>query len=227
MAWSLVQQQATQSTAGAGSLPANSTAGNLLIAVAGNGSATAITAPSGWSSVKSITNGTISEVYIWAYFNTVGGQAAFTFAGGSGALSVSVAEFTCTSVATVAAASDTGSGVAGAVAAITVATAGTAHAGDLVICGAMEHLTATSAITWTAPTSFTNISTLAVATATNHTYAGQRLSAASAGAQSVIMTSSVASTSATGWTGVVATFSEPGGAAIGTPELIMAVPTGA
>ncbi len=220
MAWSLVRESAAQTTNGVGTLPSNSTAGNLLVAVVTNGSATALTAPSGWTAVASITNGTISEAYIWAYFNNPGGLSSFTFAGGSGAIQVHVQEYTCTNVAQVSAASATGTNTAGAVASVTVTGGAGTLAGDLVIAAGFEHLTATNVIAWTDPSGYTQDAGLSVATATNHGYGGRVLSAASGGAQSVTMTSSVATASATGWTGAIASFTEPAGGVTPLPVVV-------
>jgi hypothetical protein len=196
----------------AGTLPGNSTAGNLLIAlVGGGGSSGTITPPSGWSTIVNSSNSTVVNISIFAYFNNPGGLASFTFSGGPATYILSVAEFTCVNVSSVLTASDTGTAVAGAVTAITVTTNGSAGTGDLVITTSFEHLNSANSITWTDPGGFTEFAGLKLASSTNHEYSAYDLAATAGGIQSVTMTSSVASTNANGWGGVVATFSQPYG----------------
>jgi hypothetical protein len=209
VAWSLVQQSAAQVTTGTNTLPGNSTAGNLLVAVTASASNTALTAPSGWVTGPNLANGAPNELYLFYYPNNPGALSSFTFGGGTGTNHVVVGEFTCPSAATVASTNAVGTNTAGAVASVAVTTGATARAGDLVISGAFEHLNASSAITWTDPGGFTQFSGLKITSLANHCYAAFELSAGSAGAQSVTVTSSVASTVTTGWTGAVATFSQP------------------
>lgn len=209
MAWSLVQQQVNQTTSGTSSLPAASTAGNLLIICATSSSNTALVPPSGFSVVASIVNGTVSQTAILASFNTVGGQSSFVTTGGSGVNQSEAAEFTCPGIASVSAASDTGTATAGAVGSISVSSGGTALINDLVILAAFEHMASAAAITWTDPPGFTEISNLSLISTSNHGYGARALAAAAGGVQSATVTSSVVSTSSTGWTAAIATFRQP------------------
>ena len=219
MAWTLVQQQANQATNAVATLPGATTAGNLVIIVATQGSGTALTPPSGFSTVASIANGTVSETFIMASFNTVGGQTTWTVTGGSGgAMQVTSAEFTCTGVASVAAASATGTNTAGAVTSITVTNGAGELSGDLVIVAALQHVTATNTITWTDPAGFTEISTLSTATATNHGYGARELSGTGA-SQAATVTSTLTGSS-TGWTAAIASFTQPAAAAAARQALI-------
>jgi hypothetical protein len=227
MAWSFVQRTATQSTSGTCTLPANTTAGNLVIVIGTSGSGTALTPPTGFSTVTSIANGTASETFIFASFNTAGGVSSFTVGGGSGpAIQCEAAEFTCTSVASVSAASSTGTQTGGKVATITVTSGAGALAGDLVIVGALEHSGTAATLTWTDPSGFDGemAGSLDLSSVNNHGYGAYRLSAASGGAQSVVVTSSLTSTSTSGWTGCVATFSQPSAAVAGTLQPLPAAP---
>lgn len=208
MAWTRVQQSASQATNGTGTLPANSTAGNLLIAVAGCSSTTAITPPANWTSIVTIT-GTSSEVTIFAYFNTVGGQSSFAFTGGASPISVSIAEYNCPNVSSVTAASGTGTITGNKVSTVTVTNAATEHIGDLVIVGATEHLATASAITWTDPANISPYTSLATASANQHTYGGDALIGSGA-SQAETFTSSVAATTNLAWTGVIASFTPVG-----------------
>lgn len=211
MAWTLVQQSAAQTTNGTNTLPANSTAGNLLIAVVTNASATALSPPASWSTGPHIANGVTSETYIFIYFNNPGGLSSFTFTGGSGAIQVSVAEFTCPSVSSVAATSATGTNTAGSVTSITVTNGAGELSGDLVIVAAMQHVSAAAALTWTDPSGFTEFSSLSLASANNHGYGAYELSGSGA-SQAATVTSTLTGT-ATGWTGAIASFTQPGPAA--------------
>ena len=204
MAWTLVQSVA-QTTNGTATY-SSTTAGNLLIAVCGCSSTTAITPPAGWTSVVTIT-GTASEVTIFANFNNPGGITGVTFTGGASPLSVSLAEFTCPGVANVVAASATGTNTANKVASVTVTNGAGEIAGDLVIVGATQHITA-AAITWTDPAGFTEFTTLVVASAAQHTFAARELSGTGA-SQAATVTSSVTSTANGSWTGVIASFTQP------------------
>ena len=209
MAWTTVQQSAAQTVNATNTLPANSTAGNLLIAVVGCSSVTALVPPTGqgtWASVITIT-GTSSEVTIFANFNNPGGLSSFTFTGGTAPISVSVAEFTCPGIANVVAASATGSATANKVASVTVTNGATEIAGDLVIVGATQHITA-AAITWTNPAGVSQFSSLSIASAAQHTYAGLDLAGTGA-SQAATVTSSVTSTANGSWTGVIASFTGP------------------
>jgi hypothetical protein len=208
-AWSLVQQSTAQTGNSTNTLPAPSTAGNLLVAVAGCAVNTAITGPSGWIQGPVAVNGITNQVSLWYYPDNPGGLSSFTFGGGSGTNSVTVGEFTRAGVAAVTTTSDTGTGTAGAVTAVTVTTGGTTQPGDLVITGSFEHLSGAQAITWTDPTGFTEFAGLRISSLQNHCYAAFSLAAPTGGVQSVTVTSSVASTLAAGWTGVVATFGQP------------------
>jgi len=211
--WSLVQQSAVETTATATkTLPNASTAGTLLIATIGAGSAVAITPPAGWTQVVPASNGT-NESYIFAYYDNPGGLSSFTFSGAAGTCIGEVSEWSCAVVAEVFTASDTGAATAGAVASVTTDTSGTAQPGDLAVAVALEHLTTASAITWTGPSGYTPFAGLVVTSAVNHMYAGYSPSLPSGGVQAVTVTSSVSAVGASGWTGVVATFSPVGGAA--------------
>ena len=203
MAWTQVQSIA-QTTNGTASF-ASTTAGNLLIAVCGCSSTTAM-AISGWTSVATIT-GTSSEVTVFANFNNPGGITSITVTGGASPISVSLAEFTCPGVANVTAASATGTATANKVASVTVTNGAGEIAGDLVIVGATQHITA-AAITWTDPGGFTEFTTLAVASAAQHTFAARELSGTGA-SQAATVTSSVTSTANGSWTGVIASFTQP------------------
>lgn len=211
MAWTLVQQSAAQTTTGTNTLPAGSTQGNLLAAVVTNGSATALSPPAGWSTIVSIVNGTVSESYIFTYYNNPGGLSSFAFTGGSGAISASIMEFTCPNVGALAGTSSTGSTTAGAVNSIGPSQGANAKIGDLIIMGAEEHLLSASAITWTKPGALLQCSGLVVASALDFGWAGYSLSSTVNGSAAYGVTSSVTSTSANGWTGVIATFTQPPG----------------
>jgi hypothetical protein len=225
--WSLVQQSSAQATGGICTLPTGSTAGNLLVLTASNGSSTALVAPTGatWSTLRSVINGTSSQDVIFACFNNPGGLSSFTVTGGSGAIQCEVYEFTCPNVAQVTTASDGGTQTGGAVAAITISSGSAAQTGDLVVVSGFEHLTATSAITWTTPSGFTDGSSLSVASATNHQYSGYQVAATSGGIQAVTVTSSVATTSSTGWTGCVTTFSLPSSSTVSVTATLNGVGT--
>jgi len=226
VAWSLVQQQANQATNAVATLPGNTTAGNLVVIVATQGSGTALTPPAGFSTVASIANGTVSECYVMASFSTVGGQSSWTVTGGGGgAMQVTAAEFTCPNVAAASVASATGTNIAGATTAVTVTSGAGAQAGDLVIVAALQHVTSANTLTWTDPAGFTQIGTLSVASAPNHGYAARELSAPGGGAQVATVTSTLTG-SATGWTGVIASFSQPFAAAKSAPT-VTAVDTSA
>ena len=211
--WSLVQQSAAQANTSTNTLPGNSTAGNLLVAVTGCPSGASITAPAGWVQGPQVFNGAVNDTSLWYYPANPGGLSSFTFAG-PGSIWVSVAEFTGPGVAAVAAPSDTGTNTGGAVTSITVATAGTAKTGDLVVAGFFEHLAATSAITWTDPAAFTGFAGLKVTSLVNHCYAAYYLAANASGVQSVTGTSSVTGNATNGWTGAVMTFTLPSGTVV-------------
>jgi hypothetical protein len=211
MAWSLVQQSATQTSSSLTlDLPGATTQGNLILATVGAGSATALTAAAGCVTVASIGNST-NESYIFAYYNNPGGISSLTFGGGAGSCIGELSEWNCAGISTVAGPSDTGTNTAGAVSSVAVNTQGTSLTGDLVIAIGLEHLTTASAITWTNPSGFTEFSSLNVGSSANHLFAAYAVSATTAGVQTVTITSSVAATGAAGWTGVVATFSLPTG----------------
>lgn len=89
MAIALVQKSVSIGTNGTATLPANSTAGNLLVAVIGNN--VSFSVPSGW--VKAIGD-TTNVAWIYYYPNTVGGQSSFSFgSGGTAAFACAVYEF--------------------------------------------------------------------------------------------------------------------------------------
>lgn len=207
MVWSLVQKNTAQGTGGSSSLPGASTAGNLLVAIPGSGSSTPFSNSQGWTAGPVITNGTVSEVQIWFYPANPGGISSVTFTGPAGAIFVDIAEFTCNNGALVSGTSDTGTKTGGSSTSLTVTSAGSSKPGDLIICGFLEHVTTAAVCTWTDPGGFLNFGET-VSSGNNHSYGGYNLSASAGGVQSVTGTNSLTA-SGTGWTGVVATFTEP------------------
>lgn len=217
-AWARVQT-APFGTSSTATLPAASTPGNLLVAAccAANGPGTVISAPAGWVQVGTTTyNGTVNANSLWYYPKNPGGITTVTFTGPTSG-HVAVAEYAVTEGSQAAAPSDSGTASAVSGSALTVATTGSggidgggARAGDLVFAGFFEHLPAAGPMTWTPPAGFEDVAR-EEGNIINHIWAGDLLSAAADGVQTVTASSSVASASSSGWTGTVATFTAAGG----------------
>ena len=207
MTWTLVQKTASVATGASGTvtgtLPAGSTAGNLLVAFLGAGTGgSQFTGPAGWTQGPQIGNGSVSRSEIWYYLNNPGSISSAVFTCGTTGVRCELAEFHTDVANAVVSLDFSGTGTAGAVASCT-ATA-TATAGDLAVCAFTEKFnTSQSGITWTDPAGFTLAASMA--NGNSLLYSAYQLSA-SAGSLSVTGTSSAASANANAWTGAVATF---------------------
>lgn len=217
--WSLVQKSAAYNSSGnSNTLPASSTAGNLLVAKCTTGTPATITPPSGWASMASIANSTTSQATIFAFFNNTGGLSSFAFTGPTGTVKVSIAEYTCTGVASVSASSATGTITGGAVTNVTVVGSAGTLVGDLCVVGGMEHVTTAATCTWTDPSGYTR-ENADTASNTNHSYCAANLSATAGGAQSVTLTNSLTGNS-TGWSAAFASFSVPSAGTAWAPSFV-------
>lgn len=214
MAFSIIQKSAAVAT-GSGSvtatLPAGSTAGNLLVACLGsNVPGTQFTGPSGWVQAAQVGN-TLSRSEIWYYPSCPAGVTSAVFTCGTGQVRAAMGEFHSSVSGDTFAVDVSGTAAPGAGTTCTASTSGAAAAGDLNVAAFFEHLPASTAVTWTDPSGFTLLGSITAANF-NPVYSAYKLSA-TGGTVNVTATSS-ATSGANGWTGAVVCFKEAAATAL-------------
>lgn len=197
-----MQVSSAYATTGTGTLPGNTAVANLVVAFVHATTNSAFSGPAGWLTAASLNggiSGTRTEIWYLPPQANPGGfsSAAFTV---SGSGRCALAEYH-TDVANPLVVLDSGGNNTNAAGTSDAVTAGSSTAaGDLAVCGFMEHFSVATAVTWTDPSGFTVITSM-TASNSNQAYAADELSA---GAGTVAATGSTASSGA--WSGALAVF---------------------
>jgi hypothetical protein len=212
MGAALVQAGSVVLTGGSASwiptLPAASTAGNLLVAIMGCSNGGQVnTAPTGWKRADGITNSG-AGLDVWYYEDNPGGisSATFTKTANNAGLCFML-EFSGIVTSSSLDVKNTGSG-SGATCAVTMSGS---TSGDLAVSAFFQNLTASSAITWTKGSGWTNAQQY---TANHYTHVTSDYILSAGTSPSETQTSSDSSTYNSGFLGVIATFLVASG---GTP----------
>lgn len=200
MAWSFVQGSSSVAQSNTGTLPANLTPGTLAVAFIHSTSNPAFSVPAPWINAAGAgIVGSRTEIWYLPPLLNPGGFNSLT-AVLSGTMRFEMAEYSPNVPNAVVAATAAGTATNAAATSLPVTASPASLAGDLAVCGFLDHYAAGATTVWTDPSGFTLITDITANNA-NPSYCAHQLSV-SAGA-----VSATGNTGASGvWSGAVVGF---------------------